>query len=190
MIQPLSHLQTGGCATVSFFFFPLKSFVSHKSQDMNLNRFQSCSIISACPRGVYSVLSVGLGCSWKKNVKFMGEGGGVPACFLKRPEMCVLQLLAFGARHDMKGMKQQRLEPRHMKWASLGKDVRDRIAGSTTSKPFDVFLLFRPPACSRCCFPSCPPASLGRGILAPASLTLTTLIHRSVVQCPLHPCMW
>lgn len=100
----------------------------------------------------------------------MGEGGWGPCLFLL-PEMCVLQLLAFVQDMIWKEMKQQRLEPRHMKWASLGKDVRGQDRGSTTSKPFDVFLLFRPLSLLQVLLPF-PPEPLGCGILAPASLTL------------------
>lgn len=72
-----------------------------------------------------------------------------------------------------------------MKWASLGKDVRGTgSAHSTTSKPFDVFLLFRPqPAPGVASFR--PPEPLGRGILAPASLTLPP---SSIAQWSSAPC--
>lgn len=45
--------------------------------DTNLNRFQFCSVCTflLVLRELYSLVIVGLACSWKKNVEFMGVGG-------------------------------------------------------------------------------------------------------------------
>lgn len=125
----------------------------------------------------------------EKECQVYGRGGWGPCLFLL-PEMCVLQLLAFVQDMIWKEMKQQRLEPRHMKWASLGKDVRGQDRGSTTSKPFDVFLLFRPLSLLQVLLPFPPARASGPRHFGSCLTHSTTLIHRSVVQCPPHPCMW
>lgn len=47
--------------------------------------------------------------AWKKNVKFMGEGVG--SLLVSAARNVCLATPSVCARHDMKGMKQQRLEP-------------------------------------------------------------------------------